>query len=369
MSRPRPLHLQRDVTRHGKVVWYVRFGRGPKIRIRGVYGTPEFEEAYQTAISGERAKPIGKAARGTLEWLWNLYRLDPAWTDLALGTRRARENIMRPVLETAGSEPLSRINKKAIEDGRKRRAKTPTSAKHFVTTIRQMFIWAVACEPPLARIDPTAGIVFKRSKKEDATDGFPVWIDDDIAKYERRWQRGTRQRVLFDIYQFTGLRRGDASVVGKQHVRNGIVSIRTEKTGALVTIPILPELQKTLNAGPLGELSWFARLDGKPMVKESVGNFFADACKMAGIYGKSGHGVRKAAATQAAENEATTAQMNSIFGWEGEQMASLYTKSANRKKLAAGAINKLSRIKPGTSKPPPRKKVGALGRKRQRKQS
>jgi hypothetical protein len=78
--------------------------------------------------------------------------------------------------------------------------------------------------------------------------------------------------------------------------------------------------------------------------------------------------VRKAAATQAAENEATTAQMNSIFGWEGEEMAALYTKSADRKKLAAGAINKLSRSKPATSKPSPRKKVGASRRKRQRKQ-
>jgi integrase len=175
--------------------------------------------------------------------------------------------------------------------------------------------------------------------------GFPPWNEDDIEKFERRWPRGTRERVLFDIYQFTGLRRGDASVVGKQHVRKGIISIRTEKTGMLVTIPILPELQKTLDAGPLGELSWFARLDGRPMVKESVGSFFAEACKMAGIYGKSGHGVRKAAATQAAENEATTAQMNSIFGWEGDAMASLYTKSANRTKIAAKAINKLSRNK------------------------
>jgi integrase len=365
MSRPRPPHLQHTVSRHGKTVWYVRFGRGPKIRIHGIYGTPEFEETYQTAVSGERSKPLGKAAKGTLEWLWNLYRLDSAWTDLSLATRRQRENIMRPVLKTGGAEPLSRINKKAIEDGRKRRAATPSQAKHFVTAMRQMFMWAVDCEPPLARIDPTAGIVFKRPRKVDATDGFPVWDEDEIKKYESRWSRGTRERVLFDIYQYTGLRRGDASVVGKQHVRKGIVSIRTEKTGALVTIPILPELQKTLDAGPLGQLSWFARLDGKPMVKESVGSFFAEACKMAGIYGKSGHGVRKAAATQAAENEATTAQMNSIFGWEGEQMASLYTKSANRKKLAAGAINKLSRAKIATPKPPPKRKVRALSRKTQ----
>lgn len=61
------------------------------------------------------------------------------------------------------------------------------------------------------RSDPTVGISFKRSKK-DKGDGFPVWFEDDIIKHETRWPRGTRERVLFDIYQFTGLRRGDATV-------------------------------------------------------------------------------------------------------------------------------------------------------------
>jgi hypothetical protein len=65
----------------------------------------------------------------------------------------------------------------------------------------------------------------------------------------------------------------------------------------------------------------------------------------AGILDKSGHGVRKAAATEAADNGSTHAELNSIFGWEGDQMASLYTKSANRKKLAAGAVEKLQRAK------------------------
>jgi hypothetical protein len=81
------------------------------------------------------------------------------------------------------------------------------------------------------------------------------------------------------------------------------------------------------------------------MAKESVGNFFKDCCVAAGVLDKSGHGVRKAAATEAAENEATHAQLNSIFGWVGHQQASLYTESANRKRLAAGAIAKLSRTK------------------------
>jgi integrase len=239
---------------------------------------------------------------------------------------------------------------------------TPSQAKHFVTTLRHMFLWVLDQPDKLVRVDPTQGVTFKRSKN-DKKGGFPVWFDAEITKYEERWPRGTRERVLFDIYQFTGLRRGDAAVVGKQHVRDGVISLYTEKTGTLVTIPILPELQETLDAGPLGDLAWFAKLNGAPMTKESVGNFFADACKAAGIVGKSGHGVRKAAATEAADNEATHVQLNSIFGWKGDQMASLYTESADRKRLAAGAIAKLSRTKKGTSKPPPDVEVGVLRQK------
>jgi integrase len=361
MSKPRPPHLQRDVSRHGKTVWYVRFGKGPKTRIKGVYGTPEFEAAYQAAVSGERVQPLGSAAKGSLEWLWMLYRQSGAWTDLSLATRRQRENIMKHVLKAGGKEPLSRINKNSIIKGRdKRLTGAGTQAKHFVTTMRHMFLWAIDQPEIPVRSDPTQGVTFKRSKK-DKTGGFPVWFDFEIEQYEARWPRGTRERVLFDIYQFTGLRRGDASVVGKQHVRDGVIHLHTEKTGTLVSIPILPELQETLDAGPLGDMCWFATISGRGMTKESVGNFFKEACVKAGILNKSGHGVRKAAATNAADNEATHAQLNSIFGWKGDQMASLYTESADRKRLAAGAIVKLSKKR--TSKPPPDDKVGVLSQK------
>jgi len=52
MPRPRPPHLQREVTRHGKANWYVRIGKGPRVRIRADFGTPEFDAEYQAAITG-----------------------------------------------------------------------------------------------------------------------------------------------------------------------------------------------------------------------------------------------------------------------------------------------------------------------------
>ena len=56
MPRPRPPHLHRQVTQHGKTVWYVRIGKGPRIRIRAAFGTPEFHSEYQAAIAGLPAR-------------------------------------------------------------------------------------------------------------------------------------------------------------------------------------------------------------------------------------------------------------------------------------------------------------------------
>ena len=49
-------HLQREVTRHGNIVWYVRSERhGARIRLRAAFGTPEFCEEYKAALTGSPA--------------------------------------------------------------------------------------------------------------------------------------------------------------------------------------------------------------------------------------------------------------------------------------------------------------------------
>src|SRR5215471_6006405 len=106
-----------------------------------------------------------------------------------------------------------------------------------------MLEWPV--EHDIARLDPTHGITFKNKGKK--SEGFKVWTEAEMAAFERCWPRGTRERVIFDFFQYTGLRRGDAAVVGKQHVRNGIIGIQTEKTGTWVYIPVHPELELTLD--------------------------------------------------------------------------------------------------------------------------
>jgi len=123
---------------------------------------------------------------------------------------------------------------------------------------------------------------------------------------------------------------------------------------------ILPVLQDTLDAGPCGDLTFIVGMNGRPLSKESFGNLFKDACKVAGVPG-SAHGVRKLAATRMANNGATEAQLMAVFSWTDPKMAAHYTRTANRRQLAAQSIEKLNAS--GTSIPAPSHPVRAAGQK------
>jgi integrase len=340
MPRPRPPFLHPQVTRHGNVVWYFRRGHGGRIRISGQFGTPEFDAQYQAALTGQKplARPkIGAPATGTLAWLIERYRDSVAWREgLSVATKRQRENIFKHVIESAGTKPYSMITQHAIVAGRERRASTPAQARNYLDAMRGLFRWAL--ETKHVRVDATAGVANPPRK---AGPGFRMWAEDEMASYGACWPIGTRQRVWLDVLAYTGLRRGDAVRLGRQHVRGSVVRLKTEKNGVEVTLPILPVLQRTLDAGPCGDLTFIVGANGKPMTKESFGNAFKEACRAAGVSG-SAHGVRKIAATRAAENGATVAELEAIFGWHGGAMASHYTREANRVRLARDAMHKLA---------------------------
>jgi hypothetical protein len=108
-------------------------------------------------------------------------------------------------------------------------------------------------------------------------------------------------------------------------------------SGSTLTI-----LAATLAAGPCGDLAFICNKYGQPFTKESFGNAFKDACRAAGISGKSAHGLRKLGATRAANAGATESQLKAIFGWTNSRMPALYTQAADRRRLAKEAMHKLS---------------------------
>ena len=345
MHNPNWPGLQRHKTRHKKVVWYVRVERGPRHRLKSEPGTPAFREEYETVyarlLKGE--KPIEKKApgpsSGTLLWLWTQYCKSSAWLGMKLSTRRQRENIMKHVLETGGHAPIEKITRGQIIAGREARKDTPSAANNYLATMRGIFEWAVDGEH--LKTNPCDGVKLLQRPKSN---GFPEWDDEDVAKFTQKWPIGTRQYLALAVHLYTGLRRGDAVRLGKQHFKKNVIFIKSaEKNGAELTIPVHPGLIAAIKACPPSGLSILETTKGRPWVKESYGNEFLEWSKAAGVFEmdtgrtKNSHGIRKLAATRVAEAGASELELMALFGWTDPKMARVYTKSANAKKLSLQA--------------------------------
>jgi integrase len=215
------------------------------------------------------------------------------------------------------------------------------TANYFLKALRGFFRWAV--EAKHVAVDPTKGVKMLAGKND--ADGFHTWTQEEMDRFEAHWPLGTRERLAFDLLLYTGLRRGDAVRVGLQHVRDGVITLRTEKhrhgkSGELIAIPILAPLAESIAATKTGDLTYLVTDAGRPWVKESFGNWFRGVCSAAGCLG-SAHGLRKAGATRAAERGASERQLMAIFGWSTGKMAQHYTRSADRVRLARDAAELL----------------------------
>lgn len=333
MPRPRPPHLVRETTRHGGVVWYVRVGQGKRTRMREAYGTEAFWRDYRLAVEGKPTEAPKAAATGTLSWLIGKYVESAEWSDLSAATRKQRHAVYRAIEETAGTKPAKLVDKASILAGRDRRRDRPHAANNFLKAMRGLFGWAV--DRDYLTINPTLGVKLLTGDNDDA--GFHAWTEEELARFESRWPIGTRQRLAFDLLLYTGLRRGDAVRLGRQHVRGQEFSIRTEKTGAVVTRPVLLPLAQSITATKTGGLAFICTERGTPFTKESFGTWFKKVCREAGVPGSS-HGLRKAGARRAAEAGATEAQLNALFGWApGSRESATYTRTADNARLAREA--------------------------------
>lgn len=330
---PYTLHEQ---NRHGNWSWYFRRDKASKrIRLNGDYGSEQFMADYaaaSTGISVVRQSRITQ--RGSLRWLTLEWKQSSSWATTKPTTKRQRENILLHILEHNGDLPFNQVDDLAILQGRERRAATPAAANNYLKVVRALFGWAK--ELKHIKTDPTVGVKFIANK----TDGHEPWNAADVEAYRARWVLGTRQRLAFEVFYWTGLRRGDACQFGKQHVgRDGIARLRMEKTGEVVSFTLPDQLVSVIAATPCADLTFISTGIGRPFTKESLGNAFREWCAAAGIK-KSAHGIRKLAASEAAQAGASEAELKALFGWQTNNQSLVYTRSARNTGMATSALEK-----------------------------
>jgi integrase len=177
------------------------------------------------------------------------------------------------------------------------------------------------------------------------TEGFHTWTVEEIRQFEAAHPIGTMARMAVAVLVFTGQRRSDAVLFGRQHETKGGGSLsftqfkgRNRKPVKLV-IPILPELRAIIDNTPRKGMTYIETEFGRPFTANGFGNRFRKWCDDAGLPHCSAHGLRKAGATVAAENGATERQLMDIFGWRTAKQVEAYTRAVRQEKVAGEAMH------------------------------
>jgi integrase len=319
--------------RHGKAKarYYFRRRGSKQVPLPGLPGSVEFEEAYAAALAGAPAPaPIGRRVRaGSIDALIIAYFNSPAFLALAGATQSTYRGILEAFAKDHGGKPYGMLSRKHLEAMLARKMKTPAAANHWLRLIKTLTRFAVRQD--LRADDPARDIDYIRRRPA----GFHTWSENEIAAFEVYHPIGSKARLALALLLYTAQRRSDVVKMGRQHIRNGVVQVRQQKTGAMLAIPVHPELQRVLDATPSEHLTYLTTAYGKPFTAAGFGNWFREQCDAAGLPKHcAAHGLRKAACRRLAEAGCSANVIAAISGHSSLRLVELYTKAADQERMA-----------------------------------
>jgi integrase len=346
MARIRLKYVNAFIDRHGKARHYFRRPGFQQVPLRGLPGSAEFMEAYQVALAGAPRIEIGaeRIKPGTVAAAVAGYFGSGAFTGLAESTRRSRRQILERFRVEHGGKGIATIQRVHIE--RIVVAKAAGVAMNFLAALRALMGYAVMVG--LRTDDPTVGV---RSSKRRSTGGFYTWTEADITTFEAKYPIGTRARLALALLLYTAQRRADVIRLGRQHVRDGVIYVRQRKTGAMLEIPIAPELRAVLDVTPASEqLTFLVTRLGRPFEPDAFTHWFKAECRAAGLPSRASvHGLRKAACRRLAEAGCSANVIAAVSGPASLREVERYTKAADQARMARQGIEAIAGTK--TAKP------------------
>jgi integrase len=289
--------------------------------------------AYEAALAGPRtAVGAGRIKPGSVSAVVTEYfDSQQFFASKSAGTQRMRRGILERFRAAYGDRPFALLPTEWIEallDN-----KPPHAARSWLMTLRSLCQFAV--KRGWLRPDPTANIKLASVK----SDGFHTWTDDEIATFKAYHPIGSTPLLALALLLYTAQRRGDVVKMGRQHIRDGVLTVKQQKTGKPLMIPVHPELRTILDATPSGHLTFLVTATGKPYGGNHVSESFREWCDAAGVSKRcSAHGLRKAACRRLAEAGCSANEIASISGHASLDEVARYTKAADQARMARNAM-------------------------------
>jgi integrase len=320
---------------------YFRRPGGKRLTLPGVPGSDEFMATYRAALAGEGVPAVEPKVRGepgTFSRLAAQYFVSPDFLRLRTRTQYVYRLVIDRFLAEDGHRRVAEMQRDDVKKIMALKATTPGSANDLLKKIRTLIKFAI--DTGWRTDDPTLRI------KTFPEHEFHTWTEDEIAQYEERWPIGSLQRTAYALHLYTGQRRGDVARMAWTDVVGNAINVVQAKTGARLTIPLHPNLSAALRAWPRKHVVILATAFNKPFTNAGYGNMMADAIAAAGLPDRCVlHGLRKAAARRLAEAGCTEKEIAAVTGHTTLKEVARYTRAADQKRLAAGAVAKLAEQK------------------------
>jgi integrase len=338
-----PKHCTYQPDPHGKR--RVRFRRrGVSTYLPGVPWSAEFMVAYAAALEQtitQQKTEIGAAQRtlpGSVSALILAY-YESQFRDLRPSTQRVRRNILERFRAAHGHRMVRDLQKSHLDTIIAAMAKTPEAANNLLKVLRVVLDFAVddkwiAANPSLRvkRYRP------KPRREGDGETGIHTWTEGEIERFQGAHSVDTRAGLAMTLALYTGQRRGDIVRMGWQHLNGNRISVRQQKTGASLMIPVAPELARALAAVPRTNMTFLVTERGASFSAAGFGNWFRRMCNKAGLPHCSIHGLRKSACRRLAEAGCSANEIAAISGHASLREVERYTKAADQQRMAANAM-------------------------------
>ena len=338
MPRKRPPFVECWRDRHGRVRVYFRKGKGQRIALPTSVGSDDFNAAYQAAIAGqidskrEQRKP---EKQGTVAALINSYKRSAEYVRLRSTTKAGYVTRIEVLRTEHGHRTVAGLTRGRIITGiLQPYADRPGAALSILKMLRILIKHAINVGWLLH--DPSLGI--KRPK----TNEIRSWSESEIQAFEARWPAGTKERLAFALFLYTGQRRSDIHRMTWADVTENKIRVVQQKTGLKLSIPLHRDLIALLAIAERKHMTILNTNFGRPFSVAGFAQWMRDAITKAGLpLDCKPHGLRKAAGRRLAEAGCTANEIMSVLGHKTLAEAERYTRAADQERLATAAVLRL----------------------------
>lgn len=326
------IHKVRRKTATGWNVHY--YDRVTGIKLRGVYGSPEF-----IADLNKARQQAGSKEEGTLAELMRCYLSSKAFRKTAPSTQRAYKYTLNRIDKLWGTIPLKAIEsvkfRQMIEEWAEKQAiSEPKGVDNVTVCLGMMMKEGVA----KGKIERNVLAAFPKFYKSDRSE--KIWTPENVARFISYAPKELHQVMIVALY--SGQRRGDIMALQWSQYDGEGISIIQEKTKRRVYVPCVRPLKLMLDeirqdTGPI-----LKQANGRPWKGTTLNKAWLQTCKKAGIEGLHFHDLRGTAVTRLAEAGCEVAEIASITGHSLNSCHNiLAVYMAMTKKLARNAMAKL----------------------------